>query len=316
MLLEGRRDEVVLATKFGHEDVDMGFGPAAGAKGGRAYVRRAVEASLRRLRTDHIDLYQLHTPDPVTPDRGDAGRAARARRRGQGPLHRPLQLQRLAARRGRPRRRRARPDAVRVRAEPLVAARPRDRARARAGGRALRASACIPYFPLAQGLLTGKVRSRDEIARGHPAARPASTWSPTSGSTGSRRSPSWPSELGRTCSTWPSAGSPRRPATGLGHRRSDQARAGLGERRRRLVDADRRRARRHRRGRARRRRPDQRWPAALGAALEGRDSPGRWYVSRGRCRKLAVLWSFMPGAALLRLARCTGGLGVRSAASG
>jgi hypothetical protein len=38
VLLEGRRD-VVLATKFGHEDVDMGFGLAAGAKGGRAYVR-------------------------------------------------------------------------------------------------------------------------------------------------------------------------------------------------------------------------------------------------------------------------------------
>jgi aryl-alcohol dehydrogenase-like predicted oxidoreductase len=45
----------------------MGFGLAAGAKGSRSYVRRAVEASLRRLRTDHIDLYQLHRPDPLTP---------------------------------------------------------------------------------------------------------------------------------------------------------------------------------------------------------------------------------------------------------
>ena len=45
----------------------MGYGPAAGAKGGRSYIRRAVQASLRRLRTDHIDLYQLHTPDPLTP---------------------------------------------------------------------------------------------------------------------------------------------------------------------------------------------------------------------------------------------------------
>jgi aryl-alcohol dehydrogenase-like predicted oxidoreductase len=66
-VLKGRRDQVVLATKFGHQGADMGYGPAAGAKGGRAYIRRAVEESLRRLNTDHIDLYQLHTPDPVTP---------------------------------------------------------------------------------------------------------------------------------------------------------------------------------------------------------------------------------------------------------
>lgn len=66
-VLAERRHQVVLATKFGHQDVDMGYGPAAGAKGGRGYIRRAVEQSLLRLRTDYIDLYQVHTPDPATP---------------------------------------------------------------------------------------------------------------------------------------------------------------------------------------------------------------------------------------------------------
>ena len=63
--LEGRRDRVVLATKFGH-DRDMGY-DFPGGRGSRRYVRHAVEQSLRRLRTDWIDLYQLHLPDALTP---------------------------------------------------------------------------------------------------------------------------------------------------------------------------------------------------------------------------------------------------------
>lgn len=64
--LRGRRDRVVLATKFGHPGREMGY-PPSGAKASRAYVRRAVEASLTRLQTDWIDLYQLHVPDDGTP---------------------------------------------------------------------------------------------------------------------------------------------------------------------------------------------------------------------------------------------------------
>jgi aryl-alcohol dehydrogenase-like predicted oxidoreductase len=60
--LQGRRDQFVLATKFG---MDMGDG--RGPRGSRGYVRQAVEASLRRLRTDVIDYYWYHQPDGVTP---------------------------------------------------------------------------------------------------------------------------------------------------------------------------------------------------------------------------------------------------------
>ncbi len=64
--LEGRRDQVVLATKFGM-DMRGTNGPDWGVRGSRRYIRRAVESSLRRLRTDWIDLYQMHRPDPRTP---------------------------------------------------------------------------------------------------------------------------------------------------------------------------------------------------------------------------------------------------------
>jgi aryl-alcohol dehydrogenase-like predicted oxidoreductase len=64
--LGSRRDQVVVATKFGM-DMQGKNGPDWGVRGSRRYVRKAVEASLRRLGTDWIDLYQLHQPDPVTP---------------------------------------------------------------------------------------------------------------------------------------------------------------------------------------------------------------------------------------------------------
>ncbi len=64
--LKGRRGEIVLATKFGM-DMAGTNGPDWGARGSRRYIRRAIEASLRRLQTEWIDLYQLHQPDPLTP---------------------------------------------------------------------------------------------------------------------------------------------------------------------------------------------------------------------------------------------------------
>ncbi|WP_456821005.1 aldo/keto reductase [Cellulomonas sp. URHB0016] len=64
--LGSHRDDVVLATKFGADARGLN-GTDWGARGSRRYVRRAVEGSLRRLRTDHLDLYQLHVPDPSTP---------------------------------------------------------------------------------------------------------------------------------------------------------------------------------------------------------------------------------------------------------
>jgi aryl-alcohol dehydrogenase-like predicted oxidoreductase len=64
--LRGRRDDVVVATKFGM-DVGGLNGADWGARGSRRYVRRAIEGSLRRLGTDHVDLYQLHAPDVGTP---------------------------------------------------------------------------------------------------------------------------------------------------------------------------------------------------------------------------------------------------------
>ncbi len=64
--LRGRRDQVVLATKFGM-DMAGANGPDWGVRGSRRYIRLAVENSLRRLGTDWIDLYQMHAPDPLTP---------------------------------------------------------------------------------------------------------------------------------------------------------------------------------------------------------------------------------------------------------
>ncbi len=64
--LKGRRDDVVLATKFGSNLGDR-YSQEFGALASRRYLLRAIEGSLRRLQTDYIDLYQLHRPDHITP---------------------------------------------------------------------------------------------------------------------------------------------------------------------------------------------------------------------------------------------------------
>jgi aryl-alcohol dehydrogenase-like predicted oxidoreductase len=63
LTIKGRRTQVIIATKFSGQ---MGEGPNDRG-GSRWYIMRAVEANLKRLNTDYIDLYQIHFPDPTTP---------------------------------------------------------------------------------------------------------------------------------------------------------------------------------------------------------------------------------------------------------
>lgn len=156
-VLAGRRDQVVLATKFGSQGSDMGYGPAAGAKGSRSYVRRAVEHSLRRLRTDYIDLYQIHTPDPITPIEETLSaltelvQAGLVRYIGHSNFS-PVQIATAAA------------AAREVSAVPFISAQNHWSLLERHAELEVVPTAIqcglgvLPFFPLANGLLTGKVR--------------------------------------------------------------------------------------------------------------------------------------------------------------
>jgi aryl-alcohol dehydrogenase-like predicted oxidoreductase len=152
-----RRGQVVIATKFGME-VDA---ERHGAK--PDYVRRAAEDSLRRLGTDHIDLYQIHQPDPATPVADtlaaldDLVKAGKVREIGCSNFTvAQLREAESAVREGATRFASVQNEYSLLHREPEEDVIPE----------CLRSGlAFIPYFPLASGLLTGKYRL------GHPAPK-------------------------------------------------------------------------------------------------------------------------------------------------
>jgi len=150
--LEGRRGRVVLATKFGG---DMGDGTEA--RGSRDYIRKAIDGSLQRLRTDYVDLYQYHTPDNVTPFEETFGaldelvREGKARYVGHSNLEAAQveEVDALAREHGWVR--------------PVSAQNQYSLLRREAEEELLPVCerlglGVLPYFPLASGLLTGKYR--------------------------------------------------------------------------------------------------------------------------------------------------------------
>ena len=153
-ILDGRRDQVVLATKFG-------WGSESG-DGAAATVRAAIEGSLERLRTDYVDLYYLHKPDPSTPIAETLGALDELVRDGKvraigcsnfsaGEL---AEADRVARELGTAR--------FTVLQNQYSLLERRDDEEVLPLCREL-GVAYIPYFPLASGLLTGKYR-RDEPA--------------------------------------------------------------------------------------------------------------------------------------------------------
>jgi aryl-alcohol dehydrogenase-like predicted oxidoreductase len=159
-VLDGRRDRVVLATKFG---MDMGDGVTA--RGARDYVHRCIDDSLARLRTDRVDLYYLHQPDPETPIAETLGaldevvRAGKARAIGCSNFsaEQLAEADRVARESGT-----ARFVALQNHYNLL---RRDDDSEVLPVCRAL-GDAYVPFFPLASALLTGKARRGRPVPEG------------------------------------------------------------------------------------------------------------------------------------------------------
>jgi aryl-alcohol dehydrogenase-like predicted oxidoreductase len=162
-----RRDQIILATKFGME-MEKGQQGAS-----PKYVLEAVDASLRRLRTDRIDLYQLHQPDPKTPITDTLGaldelvRAGKMREVGCSNFSVAQIREATDASQGRA-------QFVSVQNEfSLFHREPETNGVLPECER--RRLAFLPYFPLASGLLTGKYREGKKLPEG---SRAADGWGP------------------------------------------------------------------------------------------------------------------------------------------
>ena len=150
-ILGERRKRIVLATKFGMPMDEAGT--LAGAS--RRYIMQAVEASLRRLRTDVIDLYQLHRPDPRTPIEetlralDELVRSGKVRFIGCSNLsaQQVIEAQETSRRHGL---------ASFVSCQDEYSLLARDIERELVPAAKAQGMGILPYFPLASGLLTGK----------------------------------------------------------------------------------------------------------------------------------------------------------------
>jgi aryl-alcohol dehydrogenase-like predicted oxidoreductase len=163
--LQGRRDKVVLATKFGMKVDEQRQGARPD------YVRRACEDSLRRLRTDHIDLYQLHQPDPSTPIGDTLAALDELVRAGKV---REIGCSNFSAQQLREARAAAGSGARFVSVQNEYSLLHRDPEREVLAECEREGLAFLPYFPLASGMLTGKYRRGQPTPEGARLAKGSS----------------------------------------------------------------------------------------------------------------------------------------------